>query len=450
MSTTVPEEPVTEPENATAAVSFASDVQPIVTETCARCHTGDGPGTQHVRFDTAGDIAETSGFVALAVETGFMPPWPAGGESVPFDHDWTLTDEEIAGIVAWDEAGAPLDVAEDEPMVPTFGVLGLQDPDQTIQSRGSYDGELGQPDEYRCLVYDPELEERAFLESMEFIPQQAQVVHHAVGFLLSDRDRARIDEIDGADGQGGWTCFGFSPGSTAEIVFTWAPGQTATTYPEGSGLEMEPGDFFVMQTHYHYDVEAPADQSTVAIDWADPGTTEPVQLATYLAPAEIPCSTEESGPLCDRAAARAVLVEQYGNEGVLADLLVSACGYQLSDFAAMTSGVADAACDQPVQAFGEIVSVFGHEHELGKSFKMTLNPDTEDEKVLLDIPVWDFDWQLIYEPTESIVVEPGDWIRIECSWDRKFRDAELEPAYVMWADGTDDEMCFSAVVTRPV
>ena len=71
-------------------------------------------------------------------------------------------------------------------------------------------------------------------------------------------------------------------------------------------------------------------------------------------------------------------------------------------------------------------------------------------RVLLDIPVWDFDWQLIYEPTESIVIDRGDTIRIECTWDRALRDPLLEPAYVLWADGTDDEMCFSTVVTRPV
>ena len=29
----------------TELVSFSQDVQPLITATCARCHTGDGPGT---------------------------------------------------------------------------------------------------------------------------------------------------------------------------------------------------------------------------------------------------------------------------------------------------------------------------------------------------------------------------------------------------------------------
>ncbi len=430
-------------------MSFASDVRPVVTEVCARCHTGDGPGTQHVRFDTAADLAANSGDISLVVETGLMPPWPAGDSSVPFDHDWSLNDEQIAAIVGWDAAGAVLDVPAGEPMIPTAGPPGLADPDLRIEASGSYDGELGQPDEYRCFVYDPQITAPAFVGAMEFLPQQTQVVHHAVGFLVGAEDRAQIDRRDGADGQGGWSCFGFSPAPSAEIVFTWAPGQGPTAYPAGSGRAVEPGDFFVMQTHYHFEVEAPADRSTFAIEWADPSGTDPVQLITYLAPAEIPCGIEESGPLCDRAAAKEKLVEAYGPEGVLADALVGACGYDLADFAAMTSGIATASCDQPVLGYGEIVSVFGHEHEIGTSFRLTLNPDTPDERILLDIPVWDFDWQLIYEPSEPIVLRPGDWIRVECAWDRALRDETLEPAYVMWADGTNDEMCFSAVVTRP-
>ena len=79
---------------------------------------------------------------------------------------------------------------------------------------------------------------------------------------------------------------------------------------------------------------------------------------------------------------------------------------------------------------------------------MTLNPETEAERVLLDIPRWDFDWQLNYYPVEDIELEPGDIVRIECSWDRNLRDPSLEPAWVLWADGTNDEMCFATITVR--
>ena len=79
---------------------------------------------------------------------------------------------------------------------------------------------------------------------------------------------------------------------------------------------------------------------------------------------------------------------------------------------------------------------------------MTLNPDTPDERVLLDIPNWSFDWQLYYVPTETIRIAEGDTIRFECTWDRANAAME-EPRYVTWNEGTVDEMCFSSVSVVP-
>lgn len=443
--------PTDPPAETSSGVTYSEHIKPIVSQVCASCHTGNGPGTQHVRFDTAGQVARTSFGIAIVVEERYMPPWPASDIGIEYKRDWSLSDEEIATILEWDAAGSPLDVDPEEPVVAANGVVGIDEPDVVALASGAYDGEFGQPDEYRCFVYDPQVDEASFASRMQFIPEQTAVVHHAIGFLLNAEDRAGVDELDGADGNGGWTCFGFSPGRSAELVFAWAPGQTSTDFPDGTGLELQPGDFFVIQTHYHFDVEAPADQSTFAIEWADTtgAPVVPVNLSTYLAPAEIPCGPDESGPLCDRDAARAEAIAKYGPSGVLADFLLNICGNTVDDFTELDDGVASASCDWNVRAPGTIVSLLGHEHELGASFRMTLNPDTADEVVLLDIPKWDFDWQLNYEPLEDIVLERGDTIRIECTWDRALRDPALEPAYVLWADGTDDEMCFSTVVTRP-
>lgn len=436
-------------------VSFAANIEPIITRTCASCHTGDGPGTQHVIMDTAGVVAKASVGIEFVTRTGFMPPWPASDESVDFEHDWSLSDEEVALLASWHEAGAPLDVPEDHVIEPQAGeTVRLQDPDVAVRSQGSYDGELGQEDEYRCMIYDPEFDGAGFVTGMDFIPEQEQVVHHAVGFILSRSDRATIEELDGTDDNGGgWTCFGFSPASSAELIYVWAPGQAASRYPDGSGLLLDDGDFFVMQTHYHYDVEAPADQSTLALNWTpidDAAGIDPVNISVFLGPAEVPCEADESGPLCDRAAAIELARQKYGSGGVLADVILAGCGQTPDDYAGFTDGYAESSCDQRARTRGELVSVFGHQHEVGSAFRLTLNPGTPEELIVLDIPNWDFDWQLNYEPTDTIIIEPDDVIRMECSWDRSRRDPKLEPAYIVWADGTDDEMCFASIVTRPV
>ncbi|WP_154723487.1 hypothetical protein [Ilumatobacter coccineus] len=452
--------PTTEPDTTSVAtdvhgISFAADIEPIITTSCANCHTGNGPGTQHVIMDTAGVVAKASVGIEFVTRTGFMPPWPASDESVAFEHDWSLTDDQIALLADWHEAGAPLDVAEDHVIAPASGqTVRLTDPDVAVLSQGAYDGKLGQDDEYRCLIYDPEFDGPGFVTGMDFQPQQEQVVHHAVGFLLSADDRAALEAIDATDGNGGgWTCFGFSPAPSADLIYAWAPGQAASRYPEGSGLHLDDGDFFVIQTHYHFDVEAPADQSTLALDWTpeDEGADlDRVDITVYTGPAEVPCSSDEAGPLCDRDAAIALAREKYGPGGVLADGILALCGQTPADYAGFTDGYSESSCDLRAGASGELVSVFGHEHEVGASFRMTLNPGTPEELVVLDIPDWDFDWQLNYEPTDTIVIERDDVVRLECSWDRARRDPTLEPAYIVWSDGTDDEMCFASIVTRPI
>lgn len=432
-----------------ALVSFARDVQPVVVKTCARCHTGSGPGTPHLLLETADDVSDFAFAIATNVEIGAMPPWPATELSVPFQGDWSLTDAEIAGIKAWQAAGAPLDVDPATPIVPSGGVFTLTDFDiEAAPLSGGYSGVAGQPDEYRCLIFDPALEQPRYLEAFEFVPDQTEVVHHAIGYRIPERLRASAELRDGEDGQPGWSCFGSSGLGEYGIFLGWAPGQGPTELPQGAGMQMDAGDFLVIQIHYHFEVDAPPDLSSIHLRWSGATNPDPIVVTQYLAPAEIPCRAEETGPLCDRDAALARAVAAYGSEGVQANRVTRACGYEVSDFADMTTGVATGSCDQPIGTSGQVVSVLGHEHELGKTFRMTLNPGTPDERVLLDIDAWDFDWQYNYYPVEEIMVEAGDFVRLECSWDRALRDPDLEPAYVLWADGTNDEMCFATMFVR--
>ena len=73
---------------------------------------------------------------------------------------------------------------------------------------------------------------------------------------------------------------------------------------------------------------------------------------------------------------------------------------------------------------------------------MTLNPGTPDETILLDIPTWNFEWQLNYPLVEPVTVKRGDTLRIECTWDRSLKYTS-EPRYLLFSEGTEDEMCFS-------
>ena len=177
------------------------------------------------------------------------------------------------------------------------------------------------------------------------------------------------------------------------------------------------------------------------------GSLRPLDYSIYLGPAEIPCTPDEVGPLCDRDAVVEQIVEDYGRgaAGIPLGLLLQ-CGARLEDFLADTDGVVTSTCDHPVSAVGQVVTLWGHMHEFGSSYRMTLNPGTAEERILLDIPTWSFEWQFGYEPVEDLRLEPGDVLRIECTWDRSLRH-QPEPRYITWNEGTEDEMCWTSVAT---
>ncbi len=140
----------------------------------------------------------------------------------------------------------------------------------------------------------------------------------------------------------------------------------------------------------------------------------------------------------------------YGGIGANAESgLLTLCGESYQQLAAnYHDGVASTTCNYQVPESGTIVSVFGHEHTLGKSFRLTLDPDTPNPKILLDIPTWNFDWQMNYGLANPIHVNAGQTIRMSCTWDRAL-DPNRPPKYIVFAEGTEDEMCFSTYAIIP-
>ena len=124
-------------------------------------------------------------------------------------------------------------------------------------------------------------------------------------------------------------------------------------------------------------------------------------------------------------------------------------GANLDDLMADTDGVGQSSCERSVTNPGEVVSLWGHMHEFGKSYRLTLHPGTSEELVLLDIPSWSFDWQFGYTPVEQFVLRPGDRVRVECTWDRGL-SYQPEPRYITWNEGTEDEMCWTSIATVPI
>ena len=63
------------------------------------------------------------------------------------------------------------------------------------------------------------------------------------------------------------------------------------------------------------------------------------------------------------------------------------------------------------------LGVAAHGHLLMKAHRLTLNAGTADERILLDIPRWDFHWQGQWLYQEPIAVRASDTLTIDCTYD---------------------------------
>ena len=111
-------------------------------------------------------------------------------------------------------------------------------------------------------------------------------------------------------------------------------------------------------------------------------------------------------------------------------------------------------CDRTIERPATLRAVAGHMHLLGKSITIEVNPGTPRARTVLDIPVWDFDNQGS-RPVDAVPLRRGDTVRVTCEHDPGLRDVlpafDGQPErYVVWGEGTTDEMCLGTLlVTRP-
>ena len=466
---------------------FSGTVQPILETRCVSCHSTGGPAWSTLALDTAGDAAAIADDIAFVTGINFMPPWLPSDLSPQFVHDWSLDESEKTALKEWADAGGGLDVRPDTPLVARVQAILPVEEDQKIGPRdGLYtgysrpDGWPVKKDDYRCQVHevaDPE-GDGTWVKGFEFRPDQVEVVHHAIVYRVPAEAAAEVaariaaeDRVETAEGfsdEPGWTCFGLSGLNTQGVysIQGWAPGQSPTIYPDGYGIYLWPGDMIVNQIHYHYDHDTPADGSWIILDTATDaevaaGITH-ITGDSYLTPAEVPCTPEEAAVaaeraatvdgyvnLCERSNVLAEIGEKYDDFApLIPGLLLAQCGGTVDDYDDLDGSIGYSSCDLPARDTGTIHTVLGHMHEFGAAYRMTLHPDTPDERILLDIPVWDFEWQLNYEPVEKIRIERGDTVRFECWWDRTLQFLP-EPRYITWNEGTVDEMCFSSISVIP-
>jgi hypothetical protein len=311
-------------------------------------------------------------------------------------------------------------------------------------------------DDYRCFLLDPKVTSDQMITGFNVLPGNPDVVHHVILFRVPADLVEEAEQHDASTPGQGWTCFGNSGlrSNGLEIddapwLGAWAPGGSEQVYGKGFGEELGEGSRVIMQVHYNLLAGNEPDRSAAELRLA-PASDDIQALQTKLlpAPVELPCRPEHGdGPLCSRAAALADVKKRFGEgPGSTADLLHLLCGPG-------EPGPVQS-CTRPVTQAETVRGVAGHMHLLGKSIKIEVNPGRADARTLLDVPVWDFDNQGS-RPITPARLDTGDTIRVTCRHSQELRDRlpafEGQPdKWVVWGEGTTDEMCLGILlVTRP-
>ena len=93
-------------------------------------------------------------------------------------------------------------------------------------------------------------------------------------------------------------------------------------------------------------------------------------------------------------------------------------------------------------------------HLLGRSISIVANAGTPREQTLLDVEKYDFDRQGGIPLEKPYDLKTGDTVTVTCTHDTSLRQLlpalqDTEPRYIVWGDGTTDEMCLGIMTVAP-
>jgi mono/diheme cytochrome c family protein len=456
----------TRPAAAKAPPTWA-DVAPIFAQKCAGCHTKGGIAP--FSLTTARSAAAYAGAIFAMTQQGKMPPWMPGRDSPPYlgQSRRILSSAEKKLIARWVRGGARIGGGGS---IKPVGE-GSSAPGQTMRLAPAKPyvpkAAVGADDDYHCFLLEPRLTQDVFVTSAVVRPQQPAIVHHVILFEAAGQNAVDARRLDRESGGNGWTCFG-GPGlsethPTADAassdrlgapqwISAWVPGHTTNDAPAGMGVLLHAGAAVVMQVHYNLIHKPRPDRSRAVLRVVPAAGSSLTPLDTVLVPApvELPCPRGVHSRLCSRDVAVREEARKYGYEASLIPFgLLYICHKKLEDYPSAPASVSSlvTTCDRRVDRPLRIYGVAGHMHLRGVDIRLELDPGTPSARTLLHIPRWNFHWQDAYYLAQPIDANVGDTIRVTCRFDNSakrqpvVRGERLTPRYVLWGEGTTDEMC---------
>ena len=428
-----------------AAVTFTKDVAPIIFNKCATCHR---PGeVAPMSLTSYQEVRPWCKAIREEVIERTMPPWYADPHTstLKFANDRRLSQKEIDTISAWVDAGAPKGDDKDLPPLPkftpgwTFG-----EPDLIIEMPVDYEvpaeGEIPMQNFYVPVPFN----EERWVEKVELRPGNPAVVHHSIANVVNLPAGTKIVNgkavSNGAtatqlNGQSARETGGTSEGGAREVVLSQdsftragafklvgqAPGKGSEQHYPGTAKRILPGMYIQFNMHYQPSGRPEKDRSRLGLWFAKKPVnyevlTKGVTDTLFIAGKELSETKMING-------------KEVKVRGKIPNIPPNADNWEISG---------EMTIKEPITLY----AFAPHMHLRGKDIKYTLILPDGRQQILLNVPKFDFNWQLHYELSEPLKIPAGSKMVAVAHYDNSIKN-RYNPApqkEVFWSEQSWDEM----------
>ena len=404
--------------------TYFKDVKALAEMKCQACHVPGGIAP--FKLTEYEDFQANAPKIRNAVSTRLMPPWLASKGCTDYYGDRSLSDAQISMLTSWIDHGLakgdPGDYAK-----PEVRQTGLTRVDNTLMMPVNYTPKIS-PDEYRCFIIDWPYQTDKFVTGFNTKPGNPAIVHHVIAFLADPSQAQTFIDLDNADPDPGYTCFGGPGGQNAftGMIGAWAPGSQGGDFPATTGIKVVPGSKIILQVHYNTLNSSPVPDMTGVEIKVDDTVAKPAMLMFWTNPDWVINHTMSI------PAGQADVSYSFST-----DPTPFLSRYPNSPF---TGG-------KPLTIYSAAL----HQHLRGTRSHLQINHWSGQQECLLDIQKWNFHWQMAYGFSQPKTFKPGDELSIECHWDNSqanqpwVGDMQLPPQDLNWGEGSTDEMCLGAL-----
>lgn len=360
-------------------LTYHKDIARIIQSHCIECH--HGTGLAPFSLEKYEDVIENAGMIKKQVDRGVMPPWFAANHP---GHSWandrSMSDQDKSDLLAWLRSDRPIGNVEDAPLPRRFlGEWSIGQPDAILEMPTAIAVKAEGTMPYQHSVIETSFPEDRWVQAYEIIPQSRGVVHHVI--VSMHEKGAQVGSANAAAGF--WAAY--------------VPGNSYRNMPEGFAKKLPAGARLRLQIHYTPNGKAVEDKIKIGLKFTKKDPLYEVKVSSLWNP-RIHISPGASDHV------------EYAQR-------------QLDEGMSITGYMA-------------------HMHVRGKAFKYELLTPGQPPEVLLDLPRYDFNWQLQYTCVQPKVIPPGSTLKITAVFDNSAGNpANPDPSKVVrWGEQTNDEM----------